>query len=53
MTEGQKLWVQLYSTILAGLIASPDTHGGTWESLRWRARIETNMAWHAAKEWGK
>lgn len=53
MTEGQKLWVQLYSTILAGLIASPGTQGRTWENLRERARIETTMAWHAAQECGK
>lgn len=53
MTEEQKLWVQLYSTILAGVTASPDTQGYTWEKLRERAKVETNMAWHAAKECGK
>lgn len=43
MTEEQKVWAQVYATILSGMLANPEMRM-SWPDLRERAIIETKVA---------
>ena len=43
MTEEQKAWLHVYTTILATL-AGNTTNLSRWEDMRQRAEVEANMA---------
>ena len=47
MNERQLVWAQVYATILAAL--HKNSQGVSWEKLRERARIETDVAMNTAQ----